>query len=47
MRYALNGPLKEYNNQIEKTPITPTSSYTNKTKHQDVIERIFLLKQLS
>ena len=47
MRYALNGPLKEYSNKshtskmrtklTETTLITPTSIPTNKTKHQNKV----------
>ena len=55
MRYILNGPLREHIDKrradetktkfTETFLITPASIRTNKTKH--VIERIFLLKQLS
>ena len=49
MRYVLNGPLKEYNNNsrtnkqekklTETTLITPTSIHKNKTKRQNKCNR--------
>ena len=52
MRYILNEPLKEYRNKRrtdkKRTKLTDTTSiHTNKTKHEGVIECIFLLTQLS